>query len=491
MKISKTVNHENKLKKANDYIKENGVNVQATNSRLKMHFMTPLGWMNDPNGLVFYQGEYHLFFQFYPYDVEWGPMHWGHAKSHDGIKWEYLPIALAPSEEYDYSNIERGHGCFSGSAISVENKLVVMYTGNVDGRTPRQTQNIAFSEDGRSFTKYSNNPVIDAFPVEATEDFRDPKIWKKDELYYAVIGTKKDGKGKAAIYSSPNLKDWDYRGIAAESNGKQGDMWECPDLFTLNQQDILIISPMYGTKNSNPYYLLGDFDYETCRFEQSEFFTLDYGKDFYAPQTFTDDKNRRIMIGWMNMWFTEMPEKKDGWAGAMTIARELTFKNNKLYQSPIAELNDYRVDSEYMENIQVNSESNFNISLANASDILLIVDIENSKAESFDIFVKCSEDMKEKTNLHFDLKQMNITVDREFFGQGDTDDSIAPLSVNNGKLFIRLILDTNALELFINEGEYTLTSRIYPKNRDELFIIKSEELLQVERLENHSLKMEG
>ena len=491
MKNEKTLNHENELKKANDYINENGASVQGKKSRLKMHFMTPLGWMNDPNGLVFHQGEYHLFFQFYPYDVEWGPMHWGHSISSDGIKWEYLPVALAPSEEYDYSSVEQGHGCFSGSAISVEDQLVLMYTGNVDGRTPRQTQNIAFSKDGRSFSKSSNNPVIPTFPKEATEDFRDPKIWKKDEMYYAIIGTKKDGKGKAAIYSSKDLEDWEYRGIATESNGQQGDMWECPDLFTLDEQDILVVSPMFGTKNSSPYYLLGNFDYDTCNFEQKDFFTLDYGKDFYAPQTFTDGKNRRIMIAWMNIWFAKMPEKNDGWAGAMTIARELTIKKNKLYQYPIVELNDYRVDSELVEDLQIDSKSSFNTSITSASDVLLTIDMEKSKAETFDIFVKCSKDMKEKTRIHFDLKQMTVLVDREFSGVGNKDNSVAPLSVNDGKLLVRLILDTNALELFINEGEYVVTNRIYPTNSDELFVIKSEDLLVIEQLENYSLKMEG
>lgn len=490
MKNSKTLNHENMLKKANDYIKENVANVQFTKSRLKMHFMPPLGWMNDPNGLVVYKGEYHLFFQFYPYDVEWGPMHWGHAKSSDGIRWEHLPVAIAPSEEYDFSNVERGHGCFSGSAISVENQLVLMYTGNVDGRVPRQTQNIAVSEDGSNFSKLSNNPVIDTFPNEATEDFRDPKIWKNNEIYYAIIGTKKGGKGKAAIYSSQDLSNWQYRGIAAESNGEQGDMWECPDLFTLDKQDILVVSPMYGTKNSNPYYLLGDFNYDTCKFEQKKSFTLDYGKDFYAPQTFTDEKNRRLMIGWMNIWFAEMPEKKDGWAGAMTITRELTFKNNKLYQYPIEELTNYRVDSKVIENIRVNSEESFSTSLSSSSDVLLTVDVDKSKTKVFNIFIKCSEDMKEYTKLHFDLNQMTTTVNREFSGQGSKEHSVSPLSLNNGKLFIRLVLDTNALELFINEGEYVLTNRIYPTNNDELFVIRSDESLQIERVEYHSLEME-
>lgn len=196
------------------------------------------------------------------------------------------------------------------------------------------------------------------------------------------------------------------------------------------------------------------------------------------------------MIGWMNIWFAEMPEKKDGWAGAMTITRELTFKNNKLYQYPIEELTNYRVDSKVIENIRVNSEESFSTSLSSSSDVLLTVDVDKSKTKVFNIFIKCSEDMKEYTKLHFDLNQMTTTVNREFSGQGSKEHSVSPLSLNNGKLFIRLVLDTNALELFINEGEYVLTNRIYPTNNDELFVIRSDESLQIERVEYHSLEME-
>ena len=485
---SKLTNHQMFLTKANDYIKKN-VNARNADSRLKIHFMPPVGWMNDPNGVVYFNNEYHLFFQFYPYDIEWGPMHWGHAKSQDGIKWEYLPVALAPSEEYDFSSVERGHGCFSGSAVALDNELVLMYTGNVDGRNPRQTQNIACSKDGVNFAKFEGNPVIAGFPKEATEDFRDPKLWEHEGMYYVVIGTKKDGKGKAAVYSSLDLKKWDYRGIATESNGEQGDMWECPDLFTLNDQDILIVSPMYGTKNSNPYYILGDFDYDTCDFEQTGFSTLDYGNDFYAPQTFVDDKNRRIMIGWMNIWFAEMPEKNDGWAGAMTVSRELTFKKNKLFQYPIEELAAYRGNKKTKNNIVVNKQKKIIDSVSPASDILLTIDKEESDADSFDIFVKCSEDKKEKTQLHFDFTQMEVKMIREFSGQGDKSDSVAPLSLTNGKLIIRIVLDTNSIELFINEGEYVMTNRIYPINKDELFIIESEKVLRIDKLEEYSLVM--
>lgn len=482
-----TDKHKKALQKANDYIEKYGSKVQETDSRLKIHFMPPVGWMNDPNGVVYHNNEYHLFFQFYPYDVDWGPMHWGHAKSTDGIRWEYLPVALAPSEEYDFSETERGHGCFSGSAISLGNELVLMYTGNVDGRKPKQTQNIAISSDGINFDKFQENPVITGFPSEATEDFRDPKIWKHADTYYSIIGTKKEGKGKAAIYSSLDLKKWDYQGITTESNDKQGDMWECPDLFNIDGQDILVVSPMYGSKNSNPYYLVGDFNYQNCEFNQHSYEILDYGNDFYAPQTLLDGKGRRIMIAWMDIWFAKMPERADGWAGAMTIARELNFKNGKLYQFPISELEKYRVQEKIDENIEL-QKNKYEAKLYDASDIELIIDISKTTTEEFDIFLKCSQEMSEYTKVSVDLKNMQLTVNRELSGEGEKTSSTTPISLDGKQLKLRILIDTNSIELFVNDGEYTITNRVYPKNSDNCFVIQSDSKLFFDKIATWALE---
>src|SRR5699024_2272881 len=169
--------------------------------------------------------------------------------------------------------------------------------------------------------KYEGNPVIGKAPMEGSEDFRDPKVWRHNNSWYMIVGTKKNGKGKIVLYTSNNLKDWKYIGVAAESNGIQGDMWECPDLFHINDSHVLILSHMYGAKNSSPIYIIGDMDYDEGLFSQSDSALLDYGFDFYAPQTLLDDKGRRILVAWMDMWFSERPTEQHGWAGAMTIPR--------------------------------------------------------------------------------------------------------------------------------------------------------------------------
>ena len=165
-----------KLLKANEFIEKNAQTVNQE-YRNKFHLMAPIGWMNDPNGFVYYQEEYHLFYQYYPYDSIWGPMHWGHAKSKDLIHWEHLPVALAPGESYDKE------GCFSGSAIEKDGKLYLIYTGHnvVEGQV-RQVQCLAVSEDGIHFEKYAGNPIIaedHLASVATTEDFRDPKVFQR------------------------------------------------------------------------------------------------------------------------------------------------------------------------------------------------------------------------------------------------------------------------------------------------------------------------
>ncbi|MDD3015121.1 MAG: glycoside hydrolase family 32 protein [Lactococcus chungangensis] len=477
-----------KLTQANAYIAKNSVAVVKSPSRLHYHFMPPIGWMNDPNGLVYFNHEYHLFYQYDPYGVEWGPMHWGHAKSKDAVHWEYLPVALVPSEDYEFSEIERGHGCFSGSAVVRDKQLILMYTGNVDGRHPKQTQNIAISSDGLHFEKCHENPVIASFPEEGTEDFRDPKVWEENGQYYAVIGTKKEGLGKAALYRSQNLVNWNYLGICAQSNGEQGDMWECPDLFKVDDQDILLVSPMYGLKNSSPLAISGTFDSETGKFVQDAYDFIDYGHDFYAPQTLIDDQNRRIMIGWMNIWFAEMPEKKDGWVGAMTVSRKLSYQNNQLYQYPVKEIEELRYDGVSTSEIMISNQNDFSTQLHEAADIEIEIDLEKSKAEVFSIYLKASETVDEYIELLVDLTKGKLTCIREKSGAGEKTGSTAPFNHELAKLKLRILVDTNSIELFINDGQQVMTNRVYPLGEDNLFKIISEQALYLSQLNYWKMK---
>ncbi|RCW63351.1 glycoside hydrolase family 32 protein [Saliterribacillus persicus] len=468
-----TKNHREQAMKANVYINQQQEKVKNTKYRLNYHMMPPVGWMNDPNGFVQYNGEYHLFYQHNPYAAQWGPMHWGHAKSRDLVNWEHLPVALAPSEYYDNGTID-DHGCFSGSAIEKDSELYLLYTGHSIERNPMQVQCIAKSRDGIDFIKENQNPVIDHFPKDGSKDFRDPKVWEYDNQYYMVVGSNKDGKGKALFYQSSNLIEWEYRGVVAESNGKQGDMWECPDLFPLEEEHALIFSPMYGEKNEKPIIIFGEMDYKKAKFSQGKSMLLDYGHDFYAPQTLIDEKGRRIMIGWMDMWFSKRPSEEDDWAGAMTIPRELTYnQNGKFVQKPIEELKTLRKNHHQMEGFDIDGVQRLPDLDGSATELCIDFDIANSDSSVFGLQLRCSKDRSEKTMIKVDTINEEIIVDLTSAGKGESGIHKAPYRSNtNGKLNLRLFLDTTSLEVFVNHGEQVITNRIYPhasSNEVDLF----------------------
>ncbi|WP_408009095.1 glycoside hydrolase family 32 protein [Pseudalkalibacillus sp. A8] len=458
-----TNNHNEQISKANTYIDRQQEIVKDSKYRFNYHMMPPVGWMNDPNGLIQYNGEYHLFYQHHPYAPEWGPMHWGHAKSRDLVNWEHLPIALAPSEYYDIGTID-DHGCFSGSAIEKDDELYLFYTGHSIEREPMQVQCVAKSRDGIHFVKEAKNPVIDHFPKDGSKDFRDPKVWQCGSQYYIVVGSKKDGKGKALLYQSSNLIEWDYRGVVAESNGEQGDMWECPDLFPLGKEHALILSPMYGEKNEKPIIIFGEMDYNVAKFYQERSMLLDYGHDFYAPQTLKDDKGRRIMMGWMDMWFSKRPSENDGWVGAMTIPRELTYNQNGIFvQQPVEELKTLRKNHHCIESFEIYGERSFPKLEGIGTEICIEFDMINSDSPVFGLNLRCSKDRSEKTVVKINKNAEEIIVDLTSAGEGESGIYKAPYkSTIDGKLNLRIFLDTTSIEIFVNHGEQVITNRIYP-----------------------------
>lgn len=275
--------------------------------RPDFHLSARTGWMNDPNGFSFYGGKYHMFYQYHPFDSYWGPMHWGHAVSEDLLRWEYLPAALAPDACYDRD------GCFSGSAAVLEDgRHLLMYTGVVkeeqeDGTVLEvQTQCIA-AGDGVNYEKFPKNPVIGAGDLPeggSRYDFRDPKIWKKEDgSYCCVIGNRPaDGSGQILLFSSPDGFRWKYEKVLAKNKNRFGRMWECPDFFHLDGKWVLITSPQDMLPSGFEYHngngtlcLIGDFDEETGTFTEDKDQSIDYGIDFYAPQTILTPDGRRIM----------------------------------------------------------------------------------------------------------------------------------------------------------------------------------------------------
>ncbi len=300
--------------------------------RPRIHFTPVKNWMNDPNGLVWHKGEYHLFFQHNPFGTEWGHMSWGHAVSKELLTWEELPVAI--SEDLDGA-------IFSGSAVSDGDDLVAIYTRHTE---TNQSQCLARSSDnGRTFVKYEGNPVLD----EKKKDFRDPKVFKYKDHW--IMSVAQPHEHQISFYSSSDLITWKHLsnfGPAAATDG----VWECPDLFSIQfeQQEVwvLIVSlnpgGLYG---SGTQYFLGDFDGTTFvpRYPTDEPRWLDFGRDNYAGVTFGNEPNgRRVLLGWLANWSNVKNHPSTSWTNQMTIPRELGLKNYKnelvLTQTPLCEV---------------------------------------------------------------------------------------------------------------------------------------------------------
>lgn len=303
--------------------------------RPKFHVTGEIGWINDPNGLIYYNGQYHAFFQYYPHATHWGPMHWGHVVSKDLIHWDRLPVALYPS------HTTKEDGCFSGTAIEHEGKMYLVYTGfheNGGGDNIRQLQCIASSEDGINFTKHGIIIGEDGLPNEYSScDFRDPKVWKENDTFYMLVAArKKNGRGHILMYQSKDLFNWEFLGDVLE-NESLGIMIECPDY--VKELGLLMYSEQFQPKEGYTHlnvhscrYAIGNLDIVNAKFDVYNLGIIDYGFDFYAPQTFT---GKNVMIGWLNMWDRNNPSEKYGFAGTLTIPRKISVVDNELYQTPV------------------------------------------------------------------------------------------------------------------------------------------------------------
>lgn len=415
------------------------------------HVTGERGWINDPNGLIFYKGQYHAFFQYHPYDTKWGPMHWGHVVSDDLTNWQYLPVALTPGDEFDKN------GCFSGSAIVHEGKLWLMYTGfieNQGGETVRQIQCLAESDDGISFRKRGVVIGEELLPEGyAPCDFRDPKVWRKDDSFFCVIAARKvGGRGRILLYKSDDLLNWvfvnDIFGVDSH-----GSMIECPDyneelgcLFFCEQ-----FQPSENGIHLNIHtcrWCKGKIDYSTGLFREESRGIVDYGFDVYAPQTF---KGKPVMMGWLNMWDRSVPSEKYGFAGMLTAAREVSVKNGELHQTPIVSCkNVFSADvSETLEDKATRG----------------VITIKATELESLSLRMRSDSESFTSLTLNggewvFDRSRSGEAI----VGKETDEDSIngirrMPRS-GERETTITIVMDDYSLEIF--EGGRSLTSTIYP-----------------------------
>ena len=311
--------------------------------RPKKHFTPENNWINDPNGLIYHGGKYHLFFQHNPFENKWGHMSWGHATSTDLINWTELNVAIPEQSD---------HAIFSGSAVLDErnNRLVAIYTGHKEGN---QSQYVAFSYDG-GITWNDNQKVLDLNMA----DFRDPKVFKYENKW--VMSVAKSKEQEISFFESTDLINWNF--LSDFHSPQIGEIYECPDLFQLDGKWVLIISTNPGgpAGGSGMHYLIGEFDGKTFT-PKSDSKNLDYGPDYYAAVTF-NDAAERISIGWMNNWAYAHESKFETtrtWNGSMTAARKLSIANGELKQEFIGEVQNFKIESNEFEFVYENGALKF------------------------------------------------------------------------------------------------------------------------------------
>ena len=485
-----------KLQQARGY-EANYMPTISHEERPAFHITGNVGWINDPNGFSRYQGEYHLFYQNHPYSNDWGPMHWGHAKTQDFIRWERLPVALAPDMEYDKD------GCFSGSAVETpDGKHMLMYTGvhriiGKDGQLEdRQIQCIAIG-DGENYEKIPENPVLTGADVpegSSVRDFRDPKLWydAEEKAYYSVVGNRPpDGSGAILLFRSEDGAHWSFVSTLAECRNEYGRMWECPDFFPLDGEHVLLVSPQEMKQMGHEFHvgngtvcLMGEYDKKTHTFHRKRLHAIDYGLDFYAPQTLETTDGRRVMIAWMQNWATchSQPEQVR-WFGELTLPRELEIKNGRLYQNPVRELEGYHTAPVVHQNVPVSAETELEGVRGRILDMTVTVRPGDDKGyRKFKIrFAKGDDNY---TSVSFRPANGKVRMDRTFSGFGyDIVNNRSFLVDAKEELKIRIVMDRFSAELFFNDGAQAATTILYtPQHCDGIsFEAEGNVLVDVEK----------
>lgn len=460
------------------------------------HFTPPKMWMNDPNGLVYYEGEYHLFYQYHPESTVWGPMHWGHAVSRDLTHWQHLPVALYPdslglifsgSAVVDWKNT-------SGFGKDGRPPLVAIFTqhlmaGEKAGRHDFQYQSIAYSNDrGRTWTKYPGNPVIPN--TENIHDFRDPKvIWDEGSRQWVMVFAAQD---HVKFWGSPDLKKWTQLSEFGKEFGAHGGVWECPDLFPMTVEGsrskkwVLLQSINPGTPNggSGTQYFVGDFDGKNFSLDpgfardvqRKKAVWLDWGRDNYAGVTWSDilaSDGRRLFVGWMSNWDYAQVVPTANWRSAMTLPRELVLKNTasglRLYSRPVKELENLRGQAVSLESQNIAGALDLSARAkipASASELLLEIEIPSGEKPDFGIVL--SNTKGESYRVGFDAARNEFYSDRTRSGKVAFSDNfaakrhVAPRTDSGNILRLHLFFDRASCELFADDGATVMTDIFFP-----------------------------
>ncbi|MGP6138602.1 glycoside hydrolase family 32 protein [Jeotgalibaca sp. A127] len=425
--------------------------VKQSKYPLRYH-ITPLkGLLNDPNGLVQFKGAYHVFYQLNPYGTSHENKAWGHMVSKNMVDWERKAIALAPSEYYDKD------GIYSGSAVVKEGVLYLFYTGNVieaDG-TKRSYQCYAISEDGESFEK--KGPLF-PHPEGYTRHVRDPKVWysEPEKKWFLVLGAQTDDlRGTAIWYASGDLLEWEFLGEIVDAKSA-AYMWECPDVFELDDQWLFLISPQGFKPRGHQFQNIYHSVYVPATFKEGRFALttddmkeLDWGFEFYAPQTFQADDGRRILYAWMGVMESDkeqaIPTIAEGWVHGLTIPRELRFEDNKLKQIPVEELKMLRQDSHSFtlsESWEFKSEK-----------YAYEIEMRFEEEAAFEV------SLKDSTKLSYQASERKLILERMNWLTNERETRMTYLEEPLTDL--QIFLDGSSIEVFANEGSAVATARFF------------------------------
>lgn len=471
--------------------------------RPAIHFTPEAMWMNDPNGLVFYKGVYHLFYQHNPNSTVWGPMHWGHATSTDLVHWQRLPIALYPDSL---------GAIFSGSAVAdVKNTsglgkngkvpLVAIFThhdadGERAGKNDFQNQSLAYSlDDGKTWEKYAGNPVLRSPGIR---DFRDPKVmWHEQSKKWIMSLAAAD---KIFFYSSPNLKDWKKESEFGATIGAHGGVWECPDLFQLTlgtkKYWVLIVNlnPGGPNKGSATQYFVGNFDGKTFTPTSTDTKWLDYGPDEYAGITWFNTGERKVFIGWMSNWLYANEVPTQDWRNATTIARELklvSVKNDlRVVSMPVKELAAIQQKPMVLANVAAGpielQKKDMSVPALPAR-----IDMDIRQLKNFRITL--SNDDNAELAIGFDQEKNEYYIDRTSSGKSDFNKDFAgtftaPRLTADKNSKLTLVLDVASAELFADGGLTTMTAIFFPNQPYNVIKVSFDNGMVITKLEYRLLK---
>ena len=480
--------------------------VTSDHLRPAYHLTPPAGWMNDPCGLIYHAGQWHLFYQYNPSIAIWGGIHWGHAVSTDLVTWTHLPPALKPDAQLGMiftgsAVLDRDNT--SGLCAGKDGCLVAIYTHAL-GKTGKEMQSIAASSDGgKTWTPHKGNPVI---PNPGVKDFRDPRVlWHAGSKRWVMVLAAGD---RAPIYASIDLKSWTKVGdFGPIPSLAKGAIWECPELFTLASPDgkgqrwvlKIDLNMGMGKEGSHGRYWLGSFDGEAFTVTGAAGGArMDWGEDFYAAQTFSEAPDgRKVWIGWMNSWMYALMTPTSGWRGAMSIPRELSLirqgGQDVLVQRPSPEVLKLRGGCGPILSTGESALSGESTALAGITDTALELVLELELDAATEVGVRLQTDgAGNSLVVGYDAGKAQLFVDRRKAGNTAFHANFAakhtaPLKLTGGKLKLRIFLDRSTLEVFANGGQAVISDTVYPNEGAQKMGLYSKGAARLKMMEVYSL----